>query len=288
MSMFFFGFLSLASSLYAQKAVVEITERSVYRVHVEAAREFTLYADASEKVVYKLEETPIFVWTNPRRSGGQAGHVFLWKEGTRPRAVCTIFSWAAKGVPTDRRIAYEWHTLAESTLVPKRSDADPVWRPLSGIKFVPVPKAVPPSDSPLRQKLEIKMLSSKFDVHSLDQENQRWPLRVLSAPLCGYETEFGQGAIVGWVGDAGNDPELMMLFEVRESQGQKGWHYSPIRMTDHQLFVELNAVSVWQSVRSPTNTIFSDSEHCYFRFIDKIATLNSDDLDVDKAATSDR
>jgi len=281
MSMFFIGVFGVSSIGIAQEPVVEVTERSVLPIHLKAAREFTLYADTSKKTVYKLEEEPVFVWSNPRRSGGQAGHIFLWKEGTQPRApraVCTVFSFGAKGVATDRRIVFEWHTLSESTLLPERAEIDSAWKPMSGVEFLSIPKATAPSDIAAVQKREMKAAAAKFDIHSIDQQNQRWQLRVLSAPLYNYQTQNGQAALIGWVGDAGNDPELMMLLEIRGSKGAKAWHYCPVRMTDHQLFVELDGDRVWQSVRSDTDTIFNDSDHRYFRFVDRIVQMTAEDL----------
>ena len=34
------------------------------------------YPNSSLRQSLKLDETPIFVWSNPRRMGGQAGHVW--------------------------------------------------------------------------------------------------------------------------------------------------------------------------------------------------------------------
>ncbi len=265
--------LASAATLFGQNPI-EISEKSLFPTHLDAAREFTLYPNSGLRHSLKLDETPIFVWSNPRRMGGQAGHVFLWKDAQRPLAVCTVYSFGDKGVPTDRQIVYEWHSLSESTLVPKRNGADSEWTPLSGIRFDAIPSAQAATTS-MRQKLELRTIVSQFVIHSLDPNGQEWPLRVLTKPLCTYETHEGIGALIGWVGDAGNDPEFMMLLEVRTLSGMKTWCYAPIRMTDHELFVKKDGNTIWESRRSASDTSTHDSQNLYFRFRDKIVQLKS-------------
>lgn len=46
-------------------------------MHLEAAQQYRLYSDSSRVQTLKLNERPLFVWTNPRRAGGQVGHLFV-------------------------------------------------------------------------------------------------------------------------------------------------------------------------------------------------------------------
>lgn len=271
---FFCVLLACEARLLGQNPV-EITEKSLLPIHLDAAREFTLYADASLNQSLKLDEIPVLVWSNPRRMGGQAGHIFLWKDAQRPLAVCTVYSFGDKGEPTDRQIVYEWHTLSESTLVPQRNGVNSEWTPRSGIRFDAIPSAQAPAATLVRQKLEVRTVVSKFVIYSHDPNGQEWPLRVLPKPLCSYETDEGIGALIGWVGDAGTDPEFMMLLEVRTMSGVKTWCYAPIRMTDHELFVQKDDKVIWESRRSATDTSTHDSQNLYFRFRDKIVPFRS-------------
>ncbi len=156
--------LVLKSSLFGQ---IEITEQSLLPTHLLAAREFTVFMDSTMQQALKLDEKPVFVWSNPRRMvGGQAGHVFLWKDGERPFAVCTVYSFGDKGKPTDRQIVYEWHTLSETTLVPQRNQSTSQWVPKSGIRFDFVPLVKEPVEKTNRQRLEVNSIVSHFVVDS--------------------------------------------------------------------------------------------------------------------------
>ncbi len=266
----------LPGTLVAQEAVESIADVSseiLLPIHLEAAREFTIYTDASQQQALKLDEQPVFVWSNPRRSGGQAGHMFLWKDGERPLAVGTLFSFGWQGVPTNRRVVHEWHSLCESKLLVLRGGQQSNWQPKGGIEFKPVPNSPPANKSPTRQKLELRKIAQQFDIHSIDPEGARWPLRVLATPLAMYQTATGLGALVAWVGDAGSDPELMMLLEPRLDSAELHWHYAPIRMSDHELFVTKDQQSIWESVRTPDDTGFHDAQDLYFRYPDKFVPL---------------
>ncbi len=266
-----FFLLLLNSSLFGQ---LEISEQSLLPTHLTAAREFNLFLDSTLQQSLKLDERPVFVWSNPRRMlGGQSGHVFLWKLGERPFAVCTIYSFGDKGVPANRQIVYEWHTLSESTLLAQRNPNESQWLPKSGVRFQAIRSAKLPAEKTTRQKLEVSSIVSKFEIDSRDPQGQRWPLRALAKPLCAYETENGIGALIGWIGDTGNDPEFMVLLEVRKEAGIRSWCFAPIRMTDHELNVRVDDEIVWQSVRSANDTGTHDAENLYFRFRDKVLPL---------------
>ncbi len=201
------------------------------------------------------------------------GHVFLWKSWERPFAVCTVYSFGDKGMPTDRQIVYEWHTLSETTLVPQRNQTTSQWVPKSGIRFETVPLAKVPAEKTNRQKIEMNSIVSNFVIDSMDPQGQRWPLRALGKPLCSYETENGIGALIGWIGDTCNEPEFMMLLEVRKQANTRKWCYAPIRMTDHELYVRVDDELIWQSVRSANDTGTHDVENHYYRFRDKVVPL---------------
>lgn len=272
-----FQFIVAQSPAPQAERKLEITSELLLPMHLAAAKEYTIYTDAERKTQLVLDERPVFNWANTRRSGGQAGQIFLWKVGKQPLAICSMFSFGFKGVPTSRRIVHEWHSLSESKLVALRNGEPSPWVPRAGIRFRPVDSTTPPSSIATRQKLESRRVAKGFDIHSVDSMGQRWPLRMLGAPLSTYECEQGLGVLFAWVGDAGTDPELLMLIEPRLASEKPSWHFAPIRMTDHELFVRRNQQTVWQSIRSEKDTSFYDEPHLYFRFPDKTVELEVSD-----------
>jgi hypothetical protein len=47
-------------------------------IYASEAAGYTIYRDASRKDKVELRPEPVYVWTNPVRSGGQDGAVYVW------------------------------------------------------------------------------------------------------------------------------------------------------------------------------------------------------------------
>ena len=53
-------------------------------IYVNDAAEYTIYRDASRKERVELRREPVYVWTNPVRTRGQDGAVYVWTCRGRP------------------------------------------------------------------------------------------------------------------------------------------------------------------------------------------------------------
>src|SRR5262249_1014958 len=152
---------------------------------------------------------PIYVWTNPTRSGGQHGAVFVWLYRGRPVAIGSTFSHPEEG---QRMVCHEFHSLATGPLLPDHGKAPESWTPKAPIEFVRFPNAPAPDASPAKRLLQMRTLSREFTAHSIDYQKERWELRLLPQPLYRYEKpqdDVIDGSLFGFVSSAGTDPEVV-------------------------------------------------------------------------------
>src|SRR5688572_22785561 len=76
-------------------------------LHLKEASTWTMFVDDERKTKAELRSKPIYVWTNPTRSGGQHGAVFVWTNLGRPVVVGSTFSHPEKG---QRMLCHEFHS----------------------------------------------------------------------------------------------------------------------------------------------------------------------------------
>lgn len=260
----------------------EVTAERLLDLHVGAAAEYSVKLSEDSETVLELNRRPVLVWSNPRRANGQIGHVFVWTHEGRPAAIGTIFSHPVAD-PTKRRVYHEMHSLSETTIVPDRQRQPVQWKPRGGIKFRKIEGAPPVSPLAARRTLQIRQIARSFDANTVDREGQRWPLRMLSSPVLRYrkkqENGYG-GALLSMLGDAGSDPELILMIEARvDAQGTANWYFAPVRMTDHESFLKFKGQLVWESVRTSTDTHMQSSDGTYQRFYDQTVDSPSDNDD---------
>ncbi|MCI0361334.1 MAG: hypothetical protein L0211_22860, partial [Planctomycetaceae bacterium] len=160
------------------KASAQAQQR-LAELHLADARTWNMYLDEGHSAKAELVEKPIYVWTNPTRSHGQHGAVFVWNDRGRPVAVGSIFSHPETG---KRMVCHEFHSLATGTLLPERGPDDQRWEPKSAIKFQPLPEAGVPDASPVRRLIQMRSLARDFTAHSIDYQMERWQLRLLGQP----------------------------------------------------------------------------------------------------------
>lgn len=268
--------VTFASSSVGQ----DVTAESLLEMHRFAAAQYEVRVSADSDETLSLNPRPIFVWSNPRRARGQIGHVFVWMNKKRPGAVGTIFSHPNMDL-SQRRVYHEMHSLSETTIVPDRERQPLNWKPRGGIRLLRIEGAPPASLVASRQTLQIRQLARRFEAHTIDRDGQRWPLRMLSSPLLRYGSEqSGEpgGALLAMVGDAGSDPELILMMEARKgADGTDAWYFAPIRMTDHETYLNYAGSPVWKSVRTKTDTHFASSDGTYQRFYDVTVDAPSQD-----------
>ena len=56
-------------------------------IYLKEAEEYSLAVESAPNKSLELKKEPVFEWSNPVRSGGQYGAVFLWLRNGRPAAL---------------------------------------------------------------------------------------------------------------------------------------------------------------------------------------------------------
>lgn len=257
----------------------DVVER-LQAMHLAEAERWHLYLDAGHRQEALLNKKPVYLWTNPTRSGGQRGALFVWLAAGRPAAIGSIFSHPEE---KQRVICHEFHALATERLYPLRGPEDQAWEPRAGVAPAPFPDAPPPDKSPSKRMLQMRNLSREFTAHSVDYKQERWQLRLLPQPLYRYDKPTGEvldGCLFAFVTSAGTDPEVVLLLEAREIKSGPSWFYRAVRFSDSNLHVRLRGEEVWSSVRNDQHTLHYNADHTYRllrdRFIPELPELEKE------------
>ncbi len=112
------------------------------------AASFSIFRDVGRTQKLELRREPVYRWTNPTRSGGQAGDVFVWTYRGRPEVVASIFSHPSDD-GTMRVVCHELQSLSLKILIVDR-DAAEQWVPQApGVDLKPAwSQRRAPADSP--------------------------------------------------------------------------------------------------------------------------------------------
>lgn len=238
-------------------------------LHLDEAGKWQMLLDEGGKVRAELNRKPIYIWTNPTRSGGQHGSVFVWMHMGRPVIVGSVFSHPEQG---RRMICHELHSLASGPLFPRRQPTDQIWVPKAPVKLEALPGAPPPDGSAARRLIQMRSIAREFTSHSVDYQKERWELRLLSQPLYRYEKPEGDvidGALFAFVTSAGTDPEVVLALEAHRAGNTTAWYYRAIRFSDSDLFVQHKGKEIWSSIRDERNQLHFNPDHTYRLLRDK-------------------
>jgi hypothetical protein len=209
------------------------------KIYTGEAAEYTIYRDASRKERVELQREPVYVWTNPVRTGGQDGAVYVWTCRGRAEVLGCFFSFPATG---RRALYHEFHTLALSVLEVDRAGTHTKrWTPRApGIEVVTIAEAPAPGRSAPQRLSQMRTLAHDFSASTTDHEGRRWELRLLPQPLYRYastDPDVLDGALFAFVTSAGTDPEALLVIEARKPAhaDNPAWHYGVARFTDLEL-----------------------------------------------------
>lgn len=200
---------------------------------------------------FELRLPPVFRWTQPVR-GGDDGALFVWLDRGRVGAVGTIFAWPqADGL---RVVQHEFHSFA-TTPIKAIWRGRNVWSPAKGVDRTPVPDAPAPAESAAQRLRQMKAMAADFSGHSIDPEDGRWELRLLSKPLYRYALASKnptRGAFADEVLDGalftlaqGTDPEVLLVIEATRAGDDFQWQYCCGRFSDYRLTVQYRDKEVW-------------------------------------------
>jgi hypothetical protein len=237
-------------------------------MHRQEAERWRMLVD-DDKTEAKLSAKPVYVWSNPTRSGGQHGAVYVWTHAGRPVVIGSVFSHPEKG---RRMICHEFHSLCEGTLRPERGPDDQRWEPKLAVRMILLPDAPMPEASAGRRLTQMRTLARTFTAHSIDYKKERWELRLLSQPLYRYEKPEGDtldGALFAFVTSAGTDPEVVVALEARKTASGSAWHYRAVRFSDSNLYVQHSGKEVFTSIRDDRNQLHFNPDHTYRLLRDK-------------------
>lgn len=253
------GILGADDALTTSAQAIE----ALQKFHLAEARRWSMFVDDRQQTKAELRTNPIYVWTNPTRSGGQNGAVYVWTHRGRPVVIGSLFSHPEEG---KRILCHEFHSLAEEELQPKHPQTER-WEPKAPVEMLPLVGAAAPEQSPSKRQLQMKALARDFTAYSIDNNKERWELRLLTQPLYRYEKpqdDVIDGAIFAFVTSAGTDPEVVLVLEARKQGSEPAWFYRAIRFSDSDLHVQRNGKEVWNSVRDETrNTLYYNPDHTY-------------------------
>jgi hypothetical protein len=232
-------------------------------LHRQEAEKWRMFMDEDRQADAKLNPKPIYVWTNPTRSDGQNGAVYVWLHRGRPVVIGSIFSHPERG---QRIICHEFHSLATRKLLPERDAAAEKWQPKGSVEMLPLPDTLPVEATATRRLIQMRALSKQFTAHSIDYQKERWELRLLPQPMYRYEKPEGDvvdGAIFAYVTSAGTDPEVVLVLESRKTGHGLAWYYRAIRFSDSNLYVQYAGREVFSSIRDDQNQLHFNSDHTY-------------------------
>ncbi|MDR3636287.1 MAG: hypothetical protein P4L84_20965 [Isosphaeraceae bacterium] len=262
-----------------EQAAKDKRER-LLEIYRNEAASYTIYRDASRKERLELQHDPVYIWTNPVRSAGQDGAVFVWTCRGRAEVLATFFSYPATG---PRSLNHELHSLSRSVLDVTRSGTH-TWTPTApGVELKPIAGAPLPASSPSQRLIQMRALNREFTAGTRDKEDKRWELRLLPKPLYRYEStdpDLLDGAVFAFVSTAGTDPEIVLVLEARRPSagGEPAWHYALARFTDLHFWVRHQGKEVHSGELIPHNLPVQDPQHRYRSFRDRGIPALEDDV----------
>jgi len=239
-------------------------------LHREEAKRWVIFVDAARTKQAEFVPEPIFRWTNAARANGQSGALFVWTYSGRPVALGGVFSNPDGG---RRVIMHEFHALGPSQLFPRMMDGEHEWLPAAAVPLLPLPDSPVPEPIPARRARQMRNLAGEFTAHTVDDQDVRWQLRLLSRPLYRYESagsDLIEGAVFAFVSDAGTDPEIILVLEAVKDGDKAMWKYRTIRLSISSLYVQYKGKEIWRSLREDPTGPFGNPDRTYVLIRDRL------------------
>ncbi len=252
----------------------DMLAKKMLPIYVKEVESYKMAVTSAPDKPLVLKKEPVFEWSNPARSGGQQGAVFLWLRDGRPAALGCIFSEPYRQLPPGRKVTHELHALDPEKLLITREGLNK-WNPQEGLARIELPDAPTPADTPAGRLIQLRRLAQEFSGYSVDSDGKQWDLRLLSTPLFRYpaaKTGVVDGALFALVSNAGTDPEVLLLIEARENRGKLQWEFVCGRFSDWDLHVKRKDKEVFSSIRSETNPVQHNPNHTYRVYPEKVIT----------------
>jgi hypothetical protein len=243
----FFVVLSLMCWRFSYRSVADEPVKSDPLAETRQTRMLALFDDVHLSYAKDPQRTltrtpqPILKYTNPVNSSQLYASTFLWLDETVPVAVVSP-SFRDSG-----NIYWEWTTLSTQPLELKRAEKS-VWRPqTTGHTPVAMPEAPVPGETPAARLAQMRTMARRFRVTEVRRETTQ-EARMLSQPIHRWSSKSnGVTDAAMFAFTETTDPELLLIFESRESNGGAvhQWYYTLARMTSSPCEVFLDDQSVW-------------------------------------------
>jgi hypothetical protein len=267
------GRASVAKDDKATEQAARAKRERLLEIYAGEGAGYTIYRDDTHKDKVEFRREPIFVWTNPLRSHGQDGAVYVWTCQGRAEIVSSFFSFPATG---PRSMAHEFHSLSLSVLDVERTGGRVSdWKPRApGIDLAPIPGAPAPGRSAPQRLVQMRTLTHDFSASTKDHDERDWELRLLPQPFYRYlstDPDVLDGAVFGFVTSAGTDLEALLVIEARKtaSSAEPTWHYAMARFTDLELWGRHKGKQVFHETSIQYGADVQDPQDRYRVWTDK-------------------
>jgi hypothetical protein len=259
--------LASAGRSPAEEPDPEAKAAKAFQVYAqETAASYELHAPSTDGRPLALREEPILRWSNPLAGRKAHGDVFLWTDEGRPAAVLSLYEYT-----TPDGIVHEHHefcSLATGKLFCQGASGR-VWSPATaGVTLLPLDDAPQPADSAVGRLSQMRQLAGRFSGSKITREERaKRDLRLLTQPIVRYESEFhgvADGALFALV--EATDPEIFLVVEARQLDGDLRWHYALARMNSLWLAASYQNKQVWEADVLPWRVVVRSTEKPYALF----------------------
>ena len=190
-----------------------------------------------------LRPEPVLRWTNPL-VGENYGAVFVWTSKGRPDVVWCLHR--AYSPTTGPHEAVEYLSLAMERIIAERIGREIWYTTHPGIEMKPIPDSPVPGETAAQRLRQMRELAKEFTSRQTRRDGVEQENRLLTQPIYRYEgmeSPLIDGALFAFV--QGTDPELFLLIEAHQVDGNPQWQYGLARMTSLEQRVSRRGTAVW-------------------------------------------
>lgn len=207
----------------------------------EAAEMYALYGDDRETKLKRIDK-PVLRFDDAVTLSKQ-GCVYLWIDAQqRPAAIASIY-FQADGARID-----EFQSLASGAVTAEFSGGV-VWQPVGpGITWSKLEDGGEVPDSKSQRLVRMRDLARQFTATVTDRSAGRQELRLLPQPMYRYhdpDNAIVDGAVFSYA--KGTNPEILLLVEAVQKDGERHWRHAFCRMTSRDCEVLKEDRVAWKS-----------------------------------------